>query len=131
MAVRGDCTETSRVVTGSVVLGRLWPIVADRHRRGRPERSRFSGGAKDLPPSNVCGRSLRAMEKTRALGMTPPAWGSLSLHQERVALALFANRRQFPVTGDHHGVIRQRQYGVVKRAHDLLRVATGQVRAAD
>ena len=42
-----------------------------------------------------------------------------------VALALLANRRQFPVTRDHYGVIRQRQYGVVKRAHDLLHVAPG------
>jgi len=50
----------------------LLPNVKDYLRH--PERSRFSGEAKDLPHPRRQrkGRSLRPLEKTRAFGMTPP-----------------------------------------------------------
>jgi hypothetical protein len=45
---------------------------SDRNIRCHPERSRFSGGAKDLPPSaSSYLRSLRPLVKARAFGITP------------------------------------------------------------
>jgi hypothetical protein len=38
---------------------------------GHPERSRSSGGAKDLRSRSTLGRFLAPLEKTRGFGMTP------------------------------------------------------------
>src|ERR1700722_7791217 len=56
---------------------------------------------------------------------------NLSFDQERIALAFRADGSQAAMAGDDHGFIRQRQHGVVQRAHDFLHGAAGQVGASD